>query len=337
MSAIYALVAVSMVLIFTVTRILYMPQGDFLSYGAMTLAALQLGHVPQTLWIVVGLYVLLLVVDTISLMRRREWHKLPKLVMTTLAYPAVLVVATLVLAPLKLPILIQAVLAVMLVAPIGPVTYQLVFRPIAQASVLTLLFASVALHFALLGAALVMFGAEVAVVSPFVSTLWEFGEITVSAQSVFVVMASVISMVGLYVFFEYTLHGKALRATAINHLGAELVGISAKSAGILTLWVASIVGALAGILAAPIAPIYYDTGFFVGLRAIVAAIFGGMVSYPLAAAGAVLVGLIESFSSFWDSSFKEVIVFTLILPVLLWRSLATSVIENDEQDDESAA
>ena len=50
------------------------------------------------------------------------------------------------------------------------------------------------------------------------------------------------------------------------------------------------------------------------LKGFVGAIIGGLVSYPLAAAGALLVGLLESFSSFWASAFKEVIVFTLIIP-----------------------
>ena len=63
--------------------------------------------------------------------------------------------------------------------------------------------------------------------------------------------------------------------------------------------------------------------------AIVGAIIGGLVSYPLAAAGAVLVGLIEAFASFWASGFKEVIVFTLILPILLVRSLRSG--HSDEE------
>jgi branched-chain amino acid transport system permease protein len=45
----------------------------------------------------------------------------------------------------------------------------------------------------------------------------------------------------------------------------------------------------------------------------------------------VLVGLLESYSSFWASSYKEVIVFTLIIPVLLWRSLATPHAEEEEE------
>jgi branched-subunit amino acid ABC-type transport system permease component len=55
-----------------------------------------------------------------------------------------------------------------------------------------------------------------------------------------------------------------------------------------------------------------------------------LASYPLAAGGAVLVGLLESFSSFWASAFKDVIVFTLIIPVLMWRSLTSHHVEEEE-------
>ena len=56
------------------------------------------------------------------------------------------------------------------------------------------------------------------------------------------------------------------------------------------------------------------------LTMLLLAVFAGLASYPLAAVGAVGVGLLEAFGSFWASAFKEVIVFTLIIPVLLWRS-----------------
>ena len=83
---------------------------------------------------------------------------------------------------------------------------------------------------------------------------------------------------------------------------------------------AAFLGALSGLLIGPTTTIFYDSGFLVGLKGFVAAIFGGLASYPASAVGALLVGVLESFSSFYASAFKEVIVFTLILPVLLWRS-----------------
>ncbi len=124
----------------------------------------------------------------------------------------------------------------------------------------------------------------------------------------------------LYLFFERTLRGKALRATAVNRLGARLMGISTSGAGRLSFGLAAFIGALSGLLIGPSTTIYYDSGFLIGLKGFVAAVFAGLTSFPLALAGALGVGLIESFGSFWASAFKEVIVFTAILPVLLWRS-----------------
>ena len=61
-------------------------------------------------------------------------------------------------------------------------------------------------------------------------------------------------------------------------------------------------------------------------------VIGGMTSYPLAALGAVLVGLLESFASFYASAFKEVIVFSLLIPFLLWRSLVSHHVEEDQDE-----
>jgi len=155
-------------------------------------------------------------------------------------------------------------------------------------------------------------------------------DLTFSAQSLLVVATSVVLIGALYVFFGRTLHGKALRATAVNRIGARLVGISPSFAGALTFVLAGLLCAFCGVLIGPITTVYYDSGFLVSLKGFVGAIIGGMVSYPLAAGGALLVGLLEAFSSFWASAFKEVIVFTLIIPVLLWRSLTTHHHEEDQ-------
>jgi len=124
----------------------------------------------------------------------------------------------------------------------------------------------------------------------------------------------------MYGFFELTLFGKALRATALNRTGARLVGISPQFSSSLAFSVAGLIGASSGILIAPIPTLYYDSGLLIALKGFVGAVIGAMTGYPLAAAGALIVGLLESFSAFWASTYKEVIVFTLLIPVLLWRS-----------------
>jgi branched-chain amino acid transport system permease protein len=174
------------------------------------------------------------------------------------------------------------------------------------------------------------FGAEGSRTPPFTDATLRVGDVTISGQSILVVLSSLILIGGLYLLFERTLYGKALRATALNRVGARLVGISPNLAGSLTFMLAALLGAFSGVLVGPITTIYYDSGFLISLKGFVGAIIGGLSSYPLAAAGSLLVGLLESFSSFWASAFKEVIVFTLIIPVLLWRSLATRHHEEDE-------
>jgi len=107
------------------------------------------------------------------------------------------------------------------------------------------------------------------------------------------------------------------------------VGIATAQAGRLAIGLAAALGTLAGTLIAPLNAVAYDTGFVLALKGFVAAVVGGLASYPLAAVGAILVGLLESYSSFWASAYKEVIVFTLIIPVLAWRSLTT--VHGDEE------
>jgi branched-chain amino acid transport system permease protein len=87
---------------------------------------------------------------------------------------------------------------------------------------------------------------------------------------------------------------------------------------------------MSGVLIAPMTTIYYDSGFLISLKGFVGSIIGGLVSYPVAALGALLVGLIEAFSAFYASAYKEIIVFTLIIPVLLWRSLTSHAMEDEE-------
>lgn len=327
--AIYALLALALVLVFAVTRVIFIPQGEFVAYGALTLASLQTGQTPGTLWLMV-----LLGATVTALDAPQAWRagggKLFGLLGRQLLYPICIALMILFGQPQAWPMALQALLALAVVVPLGPQLYRLAFQPIAEAPVLVLLIVSVALHLALVGLGLLFFGAEGSRTTAFSEASFELGGLTVSGQSLWVMGASMFLIVALYVFFERSLYGKALRATAINRAGARLMGISTTLAGKLSFLLAAGIGALSGILIAPITTIYYDTGFLVGLKGFVGAIVGGLASYPVAAAGAILVGLLESFSSFWASAFKEVIVFTLIIPVLVWRSLTTRHVEEEE-------
>ena len=97
---------------------------------------------------------------------------------------------------------------------------------------------------------------------------------------------------------------------------------------------ASALAGISGILIGPVATLYYDSGFLIGLKAFVGAIIGGLVSYPATAIGAILVGLLESYAAFWDSAFKEVLVFSALIPILIWRSLMSGTGVEEEIEEE---
>lgn len=319
--AIYALVAICLVLVFAVTRIVFIPQGEFVAFGALTLALLQTGAVPGTVWLLVLMALAAAVLDAWQAWRER-WpaRRAASRLLRTLALPAVAAALTIVLAPTKPSLLVQVLLTLLVVTPMGPLVYRLAYRSLAHSSVLVLLIVSVGVHFALTGLGLLFFGAEGFRTPSFWDVRFTLGPVSLSGQASIILVASVVLIVALFLFFERSLPGKALRATAVNRNGARLMGISSDGAGSLSFTLAAFIGTLSGLLIGPSTTIFYDSGFLIGLKGFVAAVFAGLTSYPLALVGAVGVGLVEAFGSFWASAFKEVIVFTAILPVLLWRS-----------------
>ena len=320
--AVYALLALATVLVFAVTRVIFIPQGEFVAFGALTLALLQAGKVPGTVWFLLVLAAAVTLQDLVNgLQHRLSAALLLKQALRTLAWPVVVSLLALWAAPKGLPLLAQAALTVALVTPFGALLYRLAYESLAEASVLVLLIVSVGVHFALVGLGLFFFGAEGFRNPSFWDARFSIGALTLSGQTIIIFAASLALIVGLWLFFERSLAGKALRATAVNQLGARLMGISTRSAGRLSFTMAAFIGALSGLLIGPTTTVFYDSGFLIGLKGFVAAVFAGLASYPLALVGALGVGLLESFGSFWSSPYKEVIVFSAILPVLLWRSL----------------
>jgi branched-chain amino acid transport system permease protein len=329
--AIYALLALSLVLVFAVTRVIFIPQGEFVAYGALTLAMLQLGAFPGTVWLLLAMAVLASVLDVAQRLRAHAGGaRIGRDVATTLLPALVIAAIAWWAAPRQWPLWAQSLLTLAIVTPLGPLTYRLAYEKLADATVLVLLIVSVGVHFALTGLGLVFFGAEGFRNPSFWDARFSVGAVTVSGQTLIIFAVSIVLMIALALFFGRTLYGKALRATAVNRLGARLMGISSSTAGRLSFGLAAFIGALSGLLIGPTTTLFYDSGFLIGLKGFVAAIFGALASYPVAAVGALFVGLLESFGSFWASAFKEVIVFTAILPVLLLISFRHG--DHDEEE-----
>lgn len=326
--AIYALLGFALVLVFAVTRIIFIPQGEFVAYGALTYAMLQNGQVPGTAYLLPIFAGAALLFDLYAERSRITGGFLLRQGIEKIVVPLALLLAARELAGVST--VTSLILTVLIVSALGPHLYRVAFQPLADRSVLVLLIAAVGTHLALMGLGLVFFGAEGQKADALTDFSIDLGPLPVSGQNIAVYAATVLLIAALYWFFERTVQGKALRATAVNRLGARLVGIRTKGTGKIALALAAGIGAVSGVLLAPMTTIYYDTGFVIGLKGFVAAIIGGLASYPLTAAAALAVGLIESFSSFFASDYKEVIVFTLLIPVLLIRSFASK--HTDEED-----
>ncbi len=331
--AIYVLIGLGLVLIFAVTRVIFVPFGDIAAFTALTLASLEMGGLPGTVGLVAVLAVLAAAMEGAALVRARALNQLPRAFIFYLVLPLVPAAAVWLAAGTTLSMPLRIGLSLALVLPIAPLLDRVVFRPIADASVLLLLTVAVALHFALSGLGLMFFGPEGVRTKPLSDVVFDIAGLIVNAQTLLIVAASIVFSGLLFLFFEFTIQGKALRATAVNRTGARLVGIRPATTGTIAYLLASLLAGISGVLIAPVTTIFYDSGFLIGLKAFVGAIIGAMASYPVTALGAVLVGLLESFSSFWSSAYKEVVVFGLLIPVLLWRSLSMASTDEEEAEE----
>jgi branched-chain amino acid transport system permease protein len=328
--AIYALLGLALVLVFAVTRIILIPQGEFITFGALTYASLSAGQMPGTIKLAVAMGVVAFAFDLFTFRKALHAKRVLRSIAVNIVFPMAIWGVMWALGGRPGNIALNIALSLLIVAAIGLYLYRIAFQPIAHTSVLVLLIASVGCHLALQGFGLVFFGAEGQRGPAISSDAITIGALRFTGQSIAVYGITIALIVGLWLFFGYTLYGKALRATAVNRLGARLAGIRTSLSGQIAFLLASVIGAISGILIVPITTLYYDTGFLIGLKGFVAAIIGGLVSYPLTAAAAILVGCVEAFSSFYASNYKEVIVFTLILPVLVLRSLAAPEVEEEK-------
>src|SRR5690349_4184655 len=238
--AIYALLALALVLVFAVTRVIWVPSGELVSYGTLTLAGLQLGKPPGTLGLLVGMAAIAGAMEIVACVRAGELRRVPRQLAIWTVVPLLLAGVGWWIAPHNPPLWAQVLITLALVTPLGPLLYRIAYQPIADASVLVLLIVSVALHFVLTGLGLWFFGAEGSRTPAFTDASFSLAQLSFSAQSLFVVGTSLVLIGALYAFFGRTLYGKALRATAVNRIGARLVGVSPNFAGALTFLLAAL-------------------------------------------------------------------------------------------------
>jgi branched-chain amino acid transport system permease protein len=315
---VYALLALSLVLTFTVTRVVNIAQGEYVMLGALTLADLLQGRFPGTVYLLVGGLALCILLDAGRW--RSDWKgALVFAVGMLLAAASAVALAECALA-MKLPVIGMMLVALLLVAPIGVLIYRFTVHPIPNASTIVFVIISVGVSMSVQGLGLLIWGASPYPVDPVASGGILLGPVFVPYQSFVILVVVLVSMGGLYLFSEFTLVGKALQASAMNRLGAQFCGIPVDKAGGLAFLLAAAFSATSGMLLAPLITANYEMGFMVGLKGFVGGAMGGLIDYPLALLGVTLVGGLETTSAYLASEYRDVLVFGLLIPILLWRN-----------------
>ena len=142
----------------------------------------------------------------------------------------------------------------------------------------------------------------------------------ISPQVLWVLLACAAIVIGLNLFFSYTLTGRSMRACSANRTAAALCGINVRNMVTLSFMISAAIGALAGCVVSPIAQTHYDCGAPLAIKGFTVAILGGLGNSTGAVAAGLILGIIEAFSvSILPSAFKDVIAITILLLVLFFR------------------
>lgn len=231
------------------------------------------------------------------------------------------------LAPLGPPLrlALAVILAVVATTLVGILLERMAIRPARHGPVVALIIITIGATIAIRAVALIVWGTRPTFLPAF-STL-EMEDATlraagliIKAQSLWIWGVVAIVLVGLAVFLERTLVGKALRACAINRRAAQLAGINPSGMSLLAFALAAGLGAIGGIVLAPATRPTYDMGLMLGLKGFVAAIMGGLVSAPGAVVGGLVLGAAENIGAGVTSAgYKEIIVFVLLIAILILR------------------
>lgn len=219
--------------------------------------------------------------------------------------------------------ILAVILSVVICTILGLVIERVAYRPLRNASSpLAVLITAIGVSYLLQNVALLIFGANA---QTFPSVIkWRGlsladGKLNISGETIITIAVCVIIMIALITFVHKTKPGQAMRAVSEDRGAAQLMGINVNATIALTFAIGSGLAAVAGVLLCSTYPSLTPyTGAMPGIKAFVAAVFGGIGSIPGAFIGGILLGIIEILSKAYISSqLADAIVFAVLIVVLL--------------------
>lgn len=217
-----------------------------------------------------------------------------------------------------LPLPAAAALAAVAGVGVGLCLGKFAIEPARRAPVVSLVIITIGASLTLRGLAQIVWDKNSHALPPFSGDIpIAVGSATILPQSLWVLAIGMVVVLGLTLFFGHTRLGKAMLAAAENPDAARLVGIDVKLVLALSFGLSALLGAIAGIIVAPITLTSYDVGIMLGLKGFAAAILGGLGNGVGAVLGGLLLGVVEAFGAgYLSSAYKDAIAFVIILLVL---------------------
>ena len=222
-----------------------------------------------------------------------------------------------------LPVWLGILISVIVCTVLGVVIERVAYKPLRNAaSPLAVLITAIGVSYLLQNVALLVFGADAksfTSVVPFKGLKLADGQLNISGETIVTILACIIIMIGLTFFVNKTKAGQAMLAVSEDKGAAQLMGINVNGTIALTFAIGSALAAIAGVLLCSAYPSLTPyTGSMPGIKAFVAAVFGGIGSIPGAMIGGILLGIIEIFGKAYISSqMADAIVFAVLIIVLL--------------------
>ncbi|MEP7104531.1 MAG: branched-chain amino acid ABC transporter permease [Chloroflexota bacterium] len=222
--------------------------------------------------------------------------------------------------PLAIAIALAFIVSMLVTSVINVGIFQFAYKPLLKRSLLAILITALGMSLLLQNAALNIFGATVQAYPHLVGSAGlQVGNVRASYGQMIFFAASLVLMVFLYLFVRFTTIGTAMRALAVDHDAARLMGIDVDRVIIVAFVLGAILAAAAGVMIG----LYYTQitfflGFLLGLRAFTAAVLGGIGNIPGAMAGGLLIGLLESYcAGYLSGRWQDVFVFGVLITVLI--------------------
>lgn len=217
-----------------------------------------------------------------------------------------------------LPLWAAISLAIAIVVLIGALFEKTAIYPARHSSAATLIIITIGVSFVFRGLAIFIWGTQPKSLRPFTAndpiTIFQA---VLLPQNLWAIAISLVGVFSMGYFFNKTYIGKAVSACVVNKFAARLMGIHPEKMSLVAISISAGLGALAGIVIAPISGASYNMGMMLGMKAFVAAVIGGLTNAPAAVVGAFLLGILESFAEgLWSAGLKDAISFALLLMML---------------------